>query len=103
MERAEVERRLGEEIPRILAETTIMPVHGRRAGRRLHPDARCPRAACSRRRACGAGDVLTQVNDVPIDSLATLIGLWPRLQDESTLHAVVLRNGQPVSLTVSLR
>jgi hypothetical protein len=35
--------------------------------------------------------------------MATLIGLWPRLQNESTLTAIVLRNGQPVSLTVSLR
>jgi S1-C subfamily serine protease len=50
-----------------------------------------------------AGDVLTEVNGVPIDSLATLVGLWPRLQAESTLHAVVLRNGQPVTLSVALR
>ena len=28
------------------------------------------------------GDVLTEVNGVPIDSLATLIGLWPRMQTE---------------------
>jgi len=35
--------------------------------------------------------------------MTTLIGLWPRLQNESTLTAVVLRNGQPVTLTVSLR
>ena len=53
--------------------------------------------------ACGPGDVLTEVNGVPIDSLATLIGLWPRLQTESAVHAVVLRNGQPVTLSVTLR
>jgi hypothetical protein len=40
---------------------------------------------------------------VPIDSLATLIGLWPRLQTERDIRAVVLRNGQPVALTVHLR
>ena len=50
-----------------------------------------------------AGDILTEVNGVAIDSLATLIGLWPRLQTETTLRAVVLRGGQPVTLTVSLR
>ena len=50
-----------------------------------------------------AGDVLTQVNDTPVDSMATLIGLWPKLQSASTVSAVVLRNGQPVTLTVSLR
>jgi len=49
------------------------------------------------------GDVLTSVNDVPIDSLSTLISLWPRLQSESDIRAVVLRNGQPVTLNVHLR
>jgi S1-C subfamily serine protease len=49
------------------------------------------------------GDVVTEVNGVPIDSLATLVGLWPRMQTESSLRAVVLRNGQPVSLSVTLR
>jgi S1-C subfamily serine protease len=50
-----------------------------------------------------AGDILTQINDTPVTSMTTLIGLWPRLQNESTLTAVVLRNGQPVTLTVNLR
>ena len=30
--------------------------------------------------------------------MATLIGLWPRLQSATELRAVVLRDGQPVSL-----
>jgi S1-C subfamily serine protease len=49
------------------------------------------------------GDVLTHVNDVPIDSLATLIGLWPRLQTESSVRAQVVRDGVPVTLSVDLR
>ena len=35
--------------------------------------------------------------------MAALIGLWPRLQTATELRAVVLRNGQPYSLLVSLR
>ena len=35
--------------------------------------------------------------------MATLIGLWPRLQNATELRAVVLRGGQPVSLRVTLR
>ena len=35
--------------------------------------------------------------------MGTLIGLWPRLQTATELRAVVLRNGQPFSLLVSLR
>jgi general secretion pathway protein C len=100
--RRDVERRIGEEAPRILAETTLMPAvdAGRVAGFTL---TRVPENSLLTEAGLRAGDVLTQINDTPIDSMATLIGLWPRLQNESTLTAVVLRNGQPVSLTVSLR
>jgi hypothetical protein len=31
------------------------------------------------------------------------MGMWPRLQNESRLNALVLRDGRPVSLTVTLR
>ena len=100
--RRDVERRIGEEAPRILAETTLIPAvdAGRVAGFTL---TRVPENSLLTEAGLRAGDVLTQVNDTPIDSMATLIGLWPKLQGESTLTAVVLRNGQPVSLTVSLR
>ena len=50
-----------------------------------------------------AGDVLTEVNGTAIDGLATLMALYPRLQGAPELSAVVLRNGQPVRLTVTLR
>jgi len=100
--RRDVERRIGKEAPRILAETTLMPAvdAGRVAGFTL---TRVPENSLLTEAGLRAGDVLTQINDIPIDSMATLIGLWPKLQGESTLTAVVLRNGQPVSLTVSLR
>jgi general secretion pathway protein C len=102
LQRRDVERRIGEEAPRILAETTLMPAldAGQVAGFTL---TRLPEGSLLTEAGLRAGDVLTQINDTPITSMATLIGLWPRLQNESTLRAVVLRNGQPVSLTVSLR
>jgi len=102
LQRRDVEKRLGEEAPRILAETTLMPAldAGRVAGFTL---TRVPEGSLLTDAGLRAGDVLTQINDTPIDSMATLIALWPRLQNESTLRAIVLRNGQPVSLTVSLR
>jgi general secretion pathway protein C len=102
MDRREVERRLGEESGRILAETTLVPAMdaGRVAGFTI---SRMPDSTVLTDAGLRAGDVLTEVNGVPIDSLATLIGLWPRLQTESALRAVVLRNGQPVSLSVTLR
>lgn len=100
--RADVVRRIGEESSRILAETTLVPVidNGRAAGFTL---TRIPENSLLTDAGLRAGDVLVEVNGTPVDSLATLIGLWPRLQSESMVRATVLRNGEPVSLSVALR
>jgi type II secretion system protein C len=102
MPRRELERRLGEETSRILAETTLVPVQSGTdvTGFRL---SRIPEGTVLGDAGLRAGDVLTHVNDVPIDSLATLIGLWPRLQGESSVRALVVRDGVPVTLSVELR
>jgi type II secretion system protein C len=102
MGRAEVQRRLGEEIPRILAETAVAPVmeEGRVVGVQV---TRLAEGSLLTDAGLRPGDVLTRINDTDIDGMATLIGLWPRLQSASELRAVVLRNGQPISLLVSLR
>lgn len=102
MERQEVERRLGAEIPRILAETTLLPVTDG-TGTVGFTLTRMPEGSLLTDAGLRPGDVLTHVNDVAIDSLPTLIALWPRLQSASMLRAQVLRNGQPLSLTVTLR
>jgi type II secretion system protein C len=102
MARAEVERRISDEAPRLLAETALQPVteEGRITGFAL---TRVPPNSLLSEAGLEAGDVLVRVNDVPIDSLATLMGLYPRLQNESLVQAVVLRNGQPLTLTLHLR
>jgi type II secretion system protein C len=102
LERREVERRLGEEASRILAETTLVPAMdgSRVAGYTL---TRVPPGTLLTDAGLQPGDVITEINEVPIDSMATLVSLWPKLQGETQLRAVVLRNGQPVSLTVSLK
>jgi type II secretion system protein C len=102
MPRVEVQRRLGDEIPRILAETAVAPVleDGRVVGVQL---TRLPDGSLLTDAGLRAGDVITRINGTEIDGMATLIGLWPRLQSATELRAVVVRNGQPVSLVVSLR
>ena len=102
MSRAEVQRRLSSEIPRILAETVVSPVvqEGHVVGLAV---SRIPDGSLLSDAGLRPGDVLTSVNDVPIDGLPTLIGLWSRLQNESELRAVVLRGGRPVALSVTLR
>ena len=47
--------------------------------------------------------MLTEVNGVAIDGIATLAGLYARLQSATELRAVVLRNGQPISIALNLR
>jgi general secretion pathway protein C len=102
MARAEVERRLAVEVPRILSETTAVPVmdEGRVAGLAL---TRVPDSSLLTDAGLQAGDVLTEVNGTVIDSLASLMALYPKLQGASELSALVLRNGQPLRITVTLR
>ena len=102
MERREVDRRLGAEIPRILAETAVTPVmeDGQVAGLAL---TRIPEGSLLTDAGLRPGDILREVNDTKIDGMAALIGLWPRLQSATELRAVVTRNGQPVSLAVTLK
>jgi type II secretion system protein C len=102
LSRAEVDVRLRSEIPRILAETTIFPVtdEGRVVGFTL---TRIPAGTLLSDVGLQPGDVLSRVNDVPIDNLATLISLWPRLQGAPQLRADVVRGGQPVSLVVNIK
>jgi len=102
MDRREVDRRLSQEIPRILAETTAVPVmeNGRVTGLAL---TRIPEGSLLTDAGLRPGDIVTQINDTVIDGLPTLIGLWPRLQGARELRAVVLRNGVPLALNVSLK
>lgn len=102
MDRVELQRRMGDEIPRILAETAILPVmqDGRVVGVQL---TRLPEGSLLTDAGLRAGDVISQINGTEIDGMGTLVGLWPRLQGASELRAVVARDGQPVTLVVSLR
>ena len=102
LQRRDVDARLSSEIPRILAETTMFPVteNGRVIGFTL---TRLPEGTLLSEVGLRPGDVLLQLNDVSIDSLGTLISLWPRLQGAPQLRAEVLRGGQPVSLVVNIK
>jgi general secretion pathway protein C len=102
MDRRDVERRLSMETSRILAETALVPVQN---GSQVEGFAitRMPEGTLLSDAGLKPGDILTEVNGTAIDSLATLISLWPRLQNETSLRAVVLRGGQPLTLTLSLR
>jgi len=100
--RSQLDERLADEMPRLLAETTVVPEHrdGRVVGLRL---SRMPAGSLLLDAGLYAGDVLTRINGVDIDGMGTLIGLWPRLQSASELEATVIRNGEPFNVHVGLR
>ncbi len=102
MSRSEVERRLGAEIPKILADTALTPAvdDGRVVGLTV---TRLAEGTLLSDAGLRQGDVITEINGTPIDGMAALIGLWPRLQGATDLQAVVRRAGRPISLAVTLR
>jgi general secretion pathway protein C len=102
LSRDQVQRRLATEIPRILGETALQPAteDGRIVGLRL---IRVASGTLLTDLGLQAGDVLTEINGTPTDSLPALIGLWTRLQNETALRATVLRGGRPLQLSVTLR
>lgn len=102
LSREHVQRRLASEIPRILGETALQPAteDGRIVGLRL---VRVASGTLLTELGLQAGDVLTEINGTPTDSLPALVGLWTRLQNETALRATVLRGGRPLQLSVTLR
>ena len=50
-----------------------------------------------------AGDVVTTVNGLPIDSFARGQEIMNSLKNSSSVHVTVLRDGKPVALTVGLK
>lgn len=100
--RAELERRIAGETPRLLAETALIPVTegGQVNGFVL---SRVPEGSLLTDLGLQAGDVLTEINGTPIDSMATLLALYARLQGENEIRARVLRGGSVVALMVRLR
>ncbi|MBK5256758.1 MAG: hypothetical protein JJE39_12055 [Vicinamibacteria bacterium] len=100
--RADLEARLDLEMSRLMTETTLVPVtsRGQIAGFTL---SRVPAGTILETLGLKSGDVLVSVNDTPIDSFATLVGLWPRLQTTGSVRAQIMRDGRPLDISVSIR
>ena len=100
--RVDLEARLDREMSRLLTETTLIPVtsRGQIAGFTL---SRVPAGTILETLGLRDGDVLVSVNETPIDSFTTLVGLWPRLQTSGAVRAQIMRNGKPVDILVSIR
>jgi type II secretion system protein C len=101
MDRKDLERRLGTEMPRIMSETAVSSVAT--GGAKGVVLTRIPQGTLLTDAGLQQGDIITQVDGVSIDSPLTLLSLYPKLQTESQFQAVVLRNGMSMTLTLSLR
>jgi type II secretion system protein C len=102
MSRVDLEARLDREMSRLMTETTLVPVtsRGQIAGFTL---SRVPAGTILETLGLRAGDILASVNDAPIDSFATLVGLWPKLQSTGSLRAQIIRDGKPVDISVLIK
>ena len=102
MNRVDLEARLDREMSRLMTETTLVPVtsRGQVSGFTL---SRIPQGTILETLGLQAGDVLVSVNETPIDSFTTLVSLWPKLQSQGAVRAQILRNGQPVDISVSIK
>ena len=101
LDRAEVARRLTEEMPRLI-QAALRPVteDGRVIGMRV---SQIPDGTILQDVGLRSGDVLTDLNGVKVDGLPALMGLWSSLQGASEISATVLRDGVILGLGVSLR
>ncbi len=102
MTRADLEARLDREMSRLMTETTLIPVtsRGQVAGFTL---SRIPAGTILETLGLHAGDILVSVNETPIDSFTTLVGLWPRLQTTGAVRAQIMRDGKPVDISVRIK
>lgn len=100
--RADLQSRLDQEMSRLITETTLVPVtsRGQVAGFTL---SRVPAGTILETLGLKAGDVLVSVNDTPIDSFTTLVGLWPKLQNAGSVRAQIMRDGRPLDISVNIR
>lgn len=100
--RVDLQARLDREMSRLMTETTLVPVtsRGQVSGFTL---SRIPAGTILETLGLQAGDVLVSVNETPIDSFTTLVGLWPKLQSAGAVRAQILRNGKPVDISVSIK
>jgi len=101
-ERSEMRERLTKEMPMILAKTglTVKVEEGQVRGLQI---THLPDGTLLSEAGLLAGDILRSINDVPLDGLETLAGLYPRLESESEIRIVVERRGRVLRLGYEIR
>ncbi|MGD2245679.1 MAG: type II secretion system protein N [Candidatus Aminicenantes bacterium] len=100
--RAEIERRLEEELPLIMQEARFVPnmVDGRVSGFRITG---LPTKSIISQVGIRRNDIVKKINDVELDSVEGMLDLYMKFKDESRFEVTIERSGKIMRILYILR
>lgn len=100
--RAEIERRLEDELPLIMQEARFVPnmVNGRVSGFRITG---LPTKSIISQIGIRRNDIVKKINDVELDSVEGMLDLYMKFKDESRFEVTIERSGKTIRILYILR
>lgn len=100
--RAEIEKRLEEELPLIMQEARFVPnmVNGRVSGFRITG---LPTKSIISQIGIRRNDIVKKINDVELDSVEGMLDLYMKFKDESRFEVTIERSGKTIRILYILR
>lgn len=100
--RAEMERRLEEELPLIMQEARFVPnmVNGRVSGFRITG---LPSKSIISQVGIRRNDIVKKINDVELDSVEGMLDLYMKFKDENRFEVTIERSGKTIRILYILR
>jgi type II secretion system protein C len=100
--RAEIERRLEEELPLIMQEARFVPnmVNGRVSGFRITG---LPTKSILSQIGIRRNDIVKKINDVELDSVEGMLDLYMKFKDENRFEVTIERSGKIIRILYILR
>jgi len=101
-DRAEMERRLEEDLPLIMQEARFVPnmVDGRVSGFRITG---LPAKSIISQIGIRRNDIVKKINDVELDSVEGMLDLYMKFKDESRFEVTIERRGKTIRILYILR
>ncbi len=101
-DRAEMERRLEEDLPLIMQEARFVPnmVDGRVSGFRITG---LPAKSIISQIGIRRNDIVKKINDVELDSVEGMLDLYMKFRDENRFEVTIERSGKTIRILYILR
>jgi len=101
-DRAEIERRLEEELPLIMQEARFVPnmEEGRVNGFKITG---LPKKSILSQVGIRRNDIVKKINDVELDSVEGMFDLYMKFKDESSFEVTIERSGKTIRILYTLR